>query len=293
MSYSATETNARTAKIAADKLTGVIGGGFKRSAHGPTIDARAEADPYRHPWKCSPVWRQIKDTQNFAWFVKVHPGAVNGYDVMTTNQGKTVSIADGGEVRIGGWTVGTVPQALVEEVTDKRILKSEIIIQTPRITASQSIEYGNFQGGRTINISTNFDFSIFNSVPRYHLVSRPLFTIQPEPDDLDFYEGVAAEPTYDEIQIATIWAIKPDTRDGDPDETWRLHVQQHQFWNLFHASRQDFGQQVEETKISFDTALAGGIGNGQLRDLLREQDDRAEQIRAFFAATKSKGEFWT
>lgn len=282
--------NQASGLLRAGRVLRVIGGGMKRSSQGITLDLRRKSADFDHPWKCFPQWLPIDETDQSGWFMRVLPGLVNGCDVVNS---RGVSLLDGGLVKIGGWIAEFPPPALEEAAIDKQVRKSEIILQTPRITASQEIDHGLFEGGGSLSIQTNFDAAIFNSVPRYQIVSRQVFEEPPEPDDLDFYMGEAVEPAYDLLKMATIWAISPDISGESPDETWTLHPQHHRFWNLNHASLSVNGLQLEPLKVSFDTALAGGIGNQTARQFLQSDADAAERVRAYLSATKSKGRFWS
>jgi hypothetical protein len=288
--YSAEILNKKAVEIEANRIQRVIGGKVKRSADGTTLDLRRKGAELNHPWKLSPQWRNVPDTQTSAWFARVTPGLVNGFDVV--NQQRE-SIVLGNPIKLGVWVTGSPPKALEAKAEGRYVKRAEVILQTPRITASQQINQGLFENGGTLEITTVFDSSVFANSPRYQLVVRTEFSQQPEPDDLDFYEGIAAEPGYDVKHMATVWAISPDLTSEEVDETWKLYPQYHVFWNLNHASLAETGNNIEPLKVSFDTALAGGIGNFTVRQFLQSDLNEAEQVRAYLNRTKSKGEFWT
>ena len=153
------------------------------------------------------------------------------------------------------------------------------------------VAVGEFPGGRTVDITTTFNGSIFNHSNRYQLITAMDYDQRAEPSEEDFFNGTASEPPFDSITIATLYAI--GEAGTDVDGSWSIFPQYQVFWNLNHASKMDRGTELEELKVNFDTALVSGIANPTVRELTRTDANLAEQVRAWFAKTSSAGEFWT
>ena len=278
MIFTAEGFNTWKRQLDARKVVSALHGDVKQTPHGQIISAD-DSSGYDHPWKCRARWDD-------GWRVSLRPGMVNGVEVWADDE----RITRGGTVKLGRWNAGVFPpEALIEVAQDRAIKSAEILLITPRITSSQSIQ---IIGGK-IDIQATFNSAIFQASKRYQLISGSQFEEQTEPSDEDYYNGTASEPPFDTQRIVTVFAIAPAGDDGETvRENWTLHFQNHVFWNLAHASRQDLGLTVEPLKVSFDTALAGGIGN-QNPAYSDFSDIEAEKLRAWFAQNSSKGEFWT
>lgn len=261
------------------EVVSVLHGEVKRTPHGQIISAD-DSSGYLHPWHCRAKW------EDDAWRASVRPGLVNGEEVWADKE----RITRGGTVKLSRWNAGVFPPpALLETAQDRAVKSCEILLVTPRITSSQQI---SISGGK-LDIQTTFNSTIFGAVKRYQLTSGETFQELTEPTDLDFYNGTANEPPFDVLRLVTVFAIAPSGDDGETvSSNWSLYFQYHVFWNLAHASRQDIGTNLEPLKVSFDTALAGGIGN-QNPAFADFSQIESEKIRAWFAKNSSKGEFWS
>ena len=247
MIFTASGYNEWKRQLEARKVVSALRGNVKHTPHGQIISAD-DSGGYEHPWKCRATWDN-------GWQVSLNPGMVNGVEVWADNE----RITRGGTVKLSRWNAGVFPpESLIEIARDRLIKSADILLITPRITSSQTIQ---INGGK-IDIEATFSNAIYQASKRYQLISGSEFQEQSEPTDLDFYNGTASEPPFDTLRMVTVFAIAPFGGDIETvSENWELYFQNHVFWNLAHASRQDLGQSVDSLKVSFDTALAGGIGN--------------------------------
>ena len=284
MNWTAQSYNETAKAINRERIIAVRNGKVDQRRVGAILSGYT-SDDYQHPWFCTPTFTQEEGDEKPIWRIRIKPGSVNGCEVMAN--GKPIS--EGYTLRVGGWNVGAAPPAAIAEEVGDRFLKTcEVILISPRITANQQISSTLGQ----IDITTSFSATIFNNVPRYQVVTSRELEALAEPTDLEWYLGLAVEPPYDQQRIATIYAVAPDIAGDDPDQSWTLYVKHHCFWNLNHASRADIGSSFEELKVSFLTALAGGIGNPSFAEIQQDQFLSA-QINAWFAKSASQGYFWT
>ena len=267
-----------------NSIAGIRNGHFSRSKNGTLISADLGNDEWAHPWQISTEW----DGKQKLWIATVKPGTVNGIEVWADD----APITRGGTLAVKSWLYGArAPAALEDAAKDMDVRTAKVMLITPRITSTQQIAVGEFPGGRTIDITTTYNGTIFNQVKRYQLITAQEYMAETEPSEEDFFNGTASEPPFDSLTIATLYAIGP--KGSDVDGSWSIHPQYFVFWNLAHASRMDRGTETAELKVSFETALAGGIGNADIREMSRADANLAERMRAWFAKTSSKGDFWT
>lgn len=279
MTFTASGFNAWVKELRRRNISSVLHGEVRHTPHGQIISAD-ESSGYLHPWHCRARW------EDGAWRASVRPGLVNGSEVWADDE----RITRGGTVKLGRWNAGVFPPEALQEIAQDRAVKScEILLVTPRITSSQQ---ATFENGK-LDIQATFSATIFASVKRYQLTSGATFQELTEPSDEDFYNGTAVEPPFDVLRLVTAFAMAPFGDDGETvGANWTIYFQYHVFWNLAHASRQDMGAELEPLKVSFDTALAGGIGN-QNPAFTDYAEVEAEKIRAWFAQNSSRGEFWS
>ena len=279
MIFTAAGFNQMSADLRQREVVSVLHGEVKQTPHGQIISAD-DSSGYLHPWHCRARY------EDGAWRASVRPGLVNGEEVWADSE----RITRGGTVRLSRWNAGVFPPEALREIAQDRVIKScEILLLTPRITSSQQV---TFSGGK-LDIQATFNNAIFGASKRYQLTSGASFQELTEPTDLDFYNGTASEPPFDVLRLVTAFAMAPFGDDGETVRSnWTIYFQNHVFYNLAHASRQDMGLELEPLNVSFDTALAGGIGN-QNPAFTDFAEIEAERIRAWFAKSSSKGEFWS
>lgn len=284
MIWSAETFNRYLEQTQRNTVVDVRGGKYVRNHHGTIISAHETQQEWQHPWWMTPVW----DAEDEVWRISVKPGMVNGAEVWADE----AQITRGGTLEVSAWQYGArAPESLKEAAAGKDVRTAKVFLITPRITSTQQIAVGEFPGGRTIDITTTFNGSIFNHSNRYQLITAMDYDQRAEPSEEDFYNGTASEPPFDSITIATLYAI--GEAGTDVDGSWSIFPQYNCYWNLNHASKMDRGTELEELKVNFDTALVSGIANPTVRELTRTDANLAEQVRAWFAKTSSAGEFWT
>jgi len=280
MIFSAAEFTKHQRAIQSQRIISVRGGRVKRTPNGQILDGDDHAGAYRHPWQCSLAYGA-----DGMFHCSVQPGMVNGCEVLAGGK----PITQGGTLAITHWGGNAGLAAGIPSAYKERDIKSvQIMLITPRITASQSVSVTD-----TVDMQVTFNAAAFYSQPRYQLVTSAQFAALAEPTEEDWLNGTAVEPIYDQFHIASAFAVATEGVEGTPDQAWSVYVKHYVFWNLCHASQQDVGKSTEPLRVSFNTALAGGIGNQPLQELMSQDVIMAEKIRAWLGRTSSKGHFWT
>lgn len=193
-----------------------------------------------------------------------------------------------------GGSADSDPYDYSDPTRTRQLRAADTVLTVPRIsTASEVTVSGDPTAERTVAINTTFNTQALNVENPYKIDSRPQLVSMTEPELLDRLNGTAVEPSIDQIRIATVYAVSPSNAalDAEPDESWTLYVQYDCFWNLSYASKGQFPEGDSST-LTFQTSIAGGIGNVLFAALLQPVNDAYEVIRQYFGGSDFSGKFW-
>jgi hypothetical protein len=172
---------------------------------------------------------------------------------------------------------------------NSRLLRAmELVLYHDRYGASTSISVGT-GSSHFVEATVNY-FPALNARETAYLRTLASYEPDPLPDPQDILAGLSAQPTRDNLRIATIYLLSQPGSGPQIDNSWQPFVKYHQNWNLTYSSTQPT-LPIKSDPISFNTGLAGGIGDSINDALLASVNDQNSQIAQFLSRTAITGTF--
>jgi len=174
-----------------------------------------------------------------------------------------------------------------------RLLRAcDIVVQQPRYALTATTSIGAAAGSNASIIQT-----LVAEAPASGQVlliyATDLWT--PTVPALDPTTGTYAEPTYDEIQVSTIYLLSaPDAVAGsEPDGSWTQYAQHYCFWNLGWAQDTTL-LNIPASNVGFVIALPSGFIAQPLVDtILTEINDAYNEAATILEEHSLAGYFWS
>jgi hypothetical protein len=172
-----------------------------------------------------------------------------------------------------------------------RLLRAcDLWIHQPRQALTSTIELHPGLATGVSNVSQTLGLASPAAGDVLRVMSGTLRTI----DGIDALARIYEEPAYDELLIATVFALSPPGVElfAQPDEAWTLYVRHNLFWNLNYATPW-FRQYGGSPTVPFIPPLAGGAAQLVINFLTASINDILQDALNLVTSHSMAGTFYT
>lgn len=173
-----------------------------------------------------------------------------------------------------------------------RLLRAvEVILTQPRPAARALVEPSNGLGGTFAAVNVTYALP-GDETPT--IGTRQKFDPSPPPDEAGILSGSYKEEPWDELHLATIYALSPRglAPGAEVSADWSFYVRHREFWNLNHATNR-IPPAVPQAPLQFPFPLAGGVGTLAINTALAVVNDNSAAALALIQGARIEGRFWT
>lgn len=189
-------------------------------------------------------------------------------------------------------TDGLVINENTNPTTEQRRLRAcDLVLYHDRPALASQVITGIGFDASQINVALSYRSTSSTRRAAYvRAMSRYKAAVTASP--LEQLVGLYQQPTFDAIHLATVYALSPNSRSEEIDESWSIYTAHKEFWNLRYAHSLQ-GQPLDTTPLRLSTGLAAGLLDSIGNAMLAPVNDANAAALALLNNRAVAGEFWS